>query len=117
MKFAHNFKEALRREGFPAYWVEYAVAYSQLKKCIKKVEGELRRVGPDSETRAHLVSFSPGLETQQVCRDSGDAPAAFKHNFAGTTRIYFVMIVKLTGAVRGTRSFSASTYLIYSIRG
>jgi|SRR2546421_11081561 hypothetical protein len=90
MKFAHNFKEALRREGFPAYWVESAIPYSQLKKSIKKVEGELRSVGLDSETLAHLVPLGPGLEVQQVCRGSGDAPAAFKYKFAGITRIHFV---------------------------
>ena len=41
MKFSHEFKEALLREGFPAYWVESAIPYGQLKKVIKKVKKEL----------------------------------------------------------------------------
>jgi hypothetical protein len=90
MKFVHNFKEALRREGFPSYWVESAIPYSQLKKCIKKVEGELRSIGLDSETLGHLVPFGPDPEVQQVCRDSGDMPAGFTYKFAGIARIHFV---------------------------
>ncbi len=89
MKFAHNFKDALRQESFPAHWAESAVPYSQLKKCIKKVEDELRSVGLDPETLGHLVPLSPGPEIRPVCRGSGDALVAFKYNFAGTTRIYF----------------------------
>jgi len=37
MKFAREFKETLEKEGFPARWVELAVPYGQLKKCLKKV--------------------------------------------------------------------------------
>jgi hypothetical protein len=97
MKFAHNFKETLQREGFPTYWVESAIPYSQLKKCIKKVEGELRSVGLDSETLAHLVPLSLGVEIQQVCRGSGDAPAAFKYKFVGMIKIHFVGDAKADG--------------------
>ena len=52
MKFAHEFKEALIQEGFPPHWVESAIPYGQLKKCIKKVERELRSIGLDSATLA-----------------------------------------------------------------
>jgi hypothetical protein len=41
MKFAHEFREALEREGFPARWVASAVPYGQLKKCLKKVRHTL----------------------------------------------------------------------------
>jgi hypothetical protein len=37
MKFAREFREALANEGFPAHWVQHAVPYGELKKCLKKV--------------------------------------------------------------------------------
>jgi E3 ubiquitin-protein ligase BAH len=37
MKFAREFREALASEGFPARWVQQAVPYGALKKCLKKV--------------------------------------------------------------------------------
>jgi E3 ubiquitin-protein ligase BAH len=40
MKFAREFREALANEGFPARWVQHAVPYGELKKCLKKVREE-----------------------------------------------------------------------------
>jgi len=79
MKFAHEFKEALQREGFPPHWVESAIPYGQLKKCIKKVEGELRSLGLDSQTLGLLIPPSP--EQHQGADDA--PPVAFKYRFAG----------------------------------
>jgi hypothetical protein len=42
MKFAREFREALANEGFPARWVQHAVPYGELKKCVKKVRTALR---------------------------------------------------------------------------
>ncbi|KAK8254416.1 SPX domain-containing protein [Phyllosticta capitalensis] len=50
MKFAHAFRERLQNDGYPAEWVDAAISYRQLKKCIKKVERELERLGLDVET-------------------------------------------------------------------
>lgn len=44
-RFAHEFQEALLREGFPSHWVESAVPYGLLKKVIKKVRRELEEIG------------------------------------------------------------------------
>ncbi|KAL5597061.1 hypothetical protein BROUX41_006272 [Berkeleyomyces rouxiae] len=59
MKFGHDFKQALEHEGFPQHWVEHAIPYSQLKKCLKKILNELRDLGLDSETIKQLVSPTP----------------------------------------------------------
>lgn len=83
MKFAHQLKEALRREGFPPHWVESAVPYGQLKKCIKKVEGELRGFGLDAETLRQLLPSLPASDIQKSRRASGDVPVAFQYHFAG----------------------------------
>jgi len=88
MKFAHELKEALRREGFPSHWVESAVPYGLLKKSIKKVEAELRSFGLDAETLRHLVpSSSSGSEIENARRGSGDAAVAFQYQFSGKADI------------------------------
>ncbi|KAM0427155.1 hypothetical protein ACHAPT_007582 [Fusarium lateritium] len=55
MKFAHDFKEILRTQDFPAHWVNNAIPYSQLKKCLKKVARELHELGLDPETLRELL--------------------------------------------------------------
>ncbi|KAF1920348.1 RING-14 protein-like protein [Ampelomyces quisqualis] len=55
MKFGQAFKQSLRNEGFPPEWVESAISYSQLKKCIRRLTDELRQVGLDPETLSRLL--------------------------------------------------------------
>lgn len=55
MKFGHVFKQSLRNEGFPPEWVDSAISYSQLKKCIKRLTDELRQVGLDPATLSKLL--------------------------------------------------------------
>jgi hypothetical protein len=87
MKFGHEFKKALWQEGFPAHWIESAVPYSQLKKCIKKVENELKSLGLDSETLRHLNLLNPDqdheiADVEQHVRQDSDA-VTFEYDFAG----------------------------------
>ncbi|KAI1804593.1 SPX domain-containing protein [Daldinia bambusicola] len=56
MKFAQEFRKALQREGFPEKWVNSAVPYGQLKKCLKKVTNELKELGLDKDTLAQLAA-------------------------------------------------------------
>lgn len=88
MKFAHQLKQALQQEGFPPHWVESAIPYGQLKKCIKKVEGELRGLGLDAETLRHLLSSDPTLKIQKSRRATGDATVAFQYQFAGEPSLH-----------------------------
>ena len=81
MKFAHEFNEALLKEGFPAQWVETAVPYGPLKKVIKKVKGELedilKEIGLDP---AELVS----AQTLHGDAQRGShGSVAFQYNFDG----------------------------------
>lgn len=50
MKFGAQFSDALRNEEFPSQWVNSAINYKKLKKCIKRVREELLKLGLDSET-------------------------------------------------------------------
>ncbi|KAF8866049.1 RING-14 protein [Acephala macrosclerotiorum] len=77
MKFAHKYKEALQKEGYPPEWIESALPYAQLKKCVKKVQSELRDLGLDPETLSHLVHESGDIAAR---RGSG---AAFQYEIDG----------------------------------
>ncbi|KAI0404040.1 SPX domain-containing protein [Xylaria palmicola] len=68
MKFAQEFRKALQQEAFPQRWVECAIPYGQLKKCLKKVTRELQEIGLDKETLARLAA-------DQQQHSSGDIPA------------------------------------------
>ncbi|KAI3392241.1 hypothetical protein diail_5961 [Diaporthe ilicicola] len=70
MKFAHQFKETLEREAFPDHWRAAAIPYSQLKKCLKKVQRELQGLGLDKETLQRLQS------AQTVSPDGVTVPMA-----------------------------------------
>lgn len=50
MKFGHEYSTALANEGFPQEWVDKAISYKHLKKCIKKVQRELEGLGLDEAT-------------------------------------------------------------------
>lgn len=55
MKFGHVFKEKLKSAGFPPDWVESAISYSQLKKCINRLTNELAELGLDPQTLKKLL--------------------------------------------------------------
>ena len=55
MKFGHVYQERLLKGGFPPEWIESAISYRKLKKCIHKVEGELASLGLDPNTLSSLL--------------------------------------------------------------
>ena len=56
-----------------------AIPYGQLKKCIKKVESELRSIGLDSATLAQLI---PETDEEWEAAHRGGG-VAFQYNFDG----------------------------------
>ena len=50
MKFGQGFQTALTEEAYPQDWVDSAISYKKLKKCIKKVQRELLSLGLDAKT-------------------------------------------------------------------
>jgi E3 ubiquitin-protein ligase BAH len=60
MKFSHTFDAALRNEEYPREWLDVALSYRQLKKCINKVRDELRGLGLDSVTVQRLWQHIDG---------------------------------------------------------
>lgn len=49
MKFGHEFAASLQKGEYPQEWVDSAVSYRRLKKCIKKVKKELDSFGLSEE--------------------------------------------------------------------
>lgn len=74
MKFAHEYEAALKQEGYPDSWVQSAISYRQLKKCIKKVQRELSSIGLDTETLGQLW---------QSLKTSNINGAPFQYRFEG----------------------------------
>ncbi|KAI0517682.1 RING-14 protein [Xylaria bambusicola] len=79
MKFAQEFRKALQREAFPRRWVDCAIPYGQLKKCLKKVTKELEEIGLDKETLTRLA-----VHQQQPSSGDSNAPVdpGFKYQLA-----------------------------------
>ncbi|OLN87635.1 putative RING finger protein C6B12.07c [Colletotrichum chlorophyti] len=77
MKFAHDFKETLRREDFPPHWIDLAIPYGQLKKVLKRVARELSDLGLDPTTLRQLLD------------PAADSPLAAKYrlNAAGNSKL------------------------------
>jgi E3 ubiquitin-protein ligase BAH len=97
MKFARQFQESLVNDGYPASWVQNAISYGQLKKCVKRVQKELASIGLDVETLRTLLTtveaqehknsiavhkdpLEPQRNTSVSSASSDDAP--FQYTFA-----------------------------------
>ncbi|KAI9787747.1 MAG: hypothetical protein M1839_000279 [Geoglossum umbratile] len=93
MKFGHEFQEALKRDDFPQHWVKSAIAYGQLKKCIKKVQGELSGLGLDAQTLKHFL--------QAVEDGSSSAQASFQYSFTGNENAFYPRLVFIVNAKDG----------------
>lgn len=64
--------EPRRRAGFPPHWVNQAIPYSQLKKCLKKVQRELQDLGLDPDTLRALLD------------PNNTSPVALQYKLKGT---------------------------------
>lgn len=69
MKFGQEYAAALAREEFPQHWLDSAIEYKQLKKCIKKVQRELESIGLDAPTIEKLAQW---LKTTDEQRGDGN---------------------------------------------
>ncbi|KAH8724538.1 RING-14 protein-like protein [Phaeosphaeriaceae sp. PMI808] len=74
MKFGHAFKQSLRNEGFPPDWVESAISYSQLKKCINRLREELEKVGLDPDKLSNLLRHVEEYNASTDLNDDQDRP-------------------------------------------
>ena len=78
MKFGHEYETVLASEGFPQEWVDSAIQYKHLKKCIKKIHQELESLGLDVKTLQHLSNIveQSNSPVDQFNREKGFYSAA-----------------------------------------
>ena len=87
MKFSHAFETALKEDEYPTHWVESAIRYRQLKKCIKQVQKELSDIGLETKTiRGLWKSFDA----------YGPTEAPLQYTFAGLTPESSSLVHRLT---------------------
>ncbi|ENI01473.1 hypothetical protein COCC4DRAFT_53206 [Bipolaris maydis ATCC 48331] len=84
MKFGHVFKQTLRDEGFPPDWVDSAISYSQLKKCIKRLTDELQQVGLDPATLSKLLKHVEDYNASTEHHDDQERPFEYILNPHGS---------------------------------
>lgn len=78
MKFGHFYSQHLLKNSFPAHWVDSAVSYKQLKKCIKRVVGELSSIGLDAQALGQLLR---SIEEERPRYDFQDGDKEGKEKF------------------------------------
>ncbi|RYO86689.1 hypothetical protein DL762_004612 [Monosporascus cannonballus] len=113
MKFAQEFRKSLQREGFPQRWVESAIPYGQLKKCIKKVTKELNELGLDRDVLAQLAS------SQKDSSDSSSSPSGdlgFRYNLDEDTTDSRHLRPRLTVFVHLSEGVAVDAYLTPATR-
>jgi E3 ubiquitin-protein ligase BAH len=74
MKFGQVFKQALRNEGFPSEWIDSAISYQQLKKCINRLTDELAQLGLDPLTLDKLLKHVEHFNASAGKPDQEDRP-------------------------------------------
>jgi E3 ubiquitin-protein ligase BAH len=74
MKFGRVFKQALRNEGFPSEWIDSAISYQQLKKCINRLTNELAQLGLDRETLEKLLKHVEHFNASAGNADDQERP-------------------------------------------
>ncbi|KAK2750918.1 hypothetical protein FQN55_001490 [Onygenales sp. PD_40] len=81
MKFAHDYIQTLSEEDYPSQWVQSAISYRQLKKCIKKVRKELLSLGLRPEILNLLWNQD---QVASTAGDEGPRSFGFRYSLDGS---------------------------------
>lgn len=68
MKFAKLLEQKLVEENIPEEWMEAAIQYKALKKCINKVVEELEQMGLEQNTLKFLIEKNDGQNVVEIDR-------------------------------------------------
>lgn len=86
MKFAQSYAEQLAKGGYPQHWIDSAISYKKLKKCIKSVQKELAAIGLTETTLKQLLAANEAANKklkQEEWREH-DQPPPFVYVLAKT---------------------------------
>lgn len=109
-------QQSLRNEGFPADWVDSAISYSQLKKCINRLTAELHQVGLDPDTLSKLLKHVEDYNASAHHHDDDEQERPFEYilnddaaaDAAGkSTKVFHPKLIfyvnEMTGEVHGAK--------------
>ena len=117
MKFAHVFEEALKEEDYPAHWVQSAISYRQLKKCIKKIRQELSSIGLDPDTLRQLWQSAEAPDARVA---TSTAVEPYQYTFAGQpihrSKATCSAVNLLSGSTGGVTTFQPKLLFVVDAR-
>lgn len=85
MKFAKQFQQHLKQDGYPDEWVEKAVSYKSLKKIITQVEKELASVGLDAATLRLILKSAEKSDSDDGATADQPEEQPFEYTLAKKT--------------------------------
>jgi hypothetical protein len=94
MKFGQDYQVALARGEYPKEWIDSAISYKKLKKCIKRVQKELLSLGLDKEALEALWQYDGSDATGGAGKEGG---RLMQYSINGSETINFTP--KLTIAI------------------
>ncbi|KAF2685863.1 hypothetical protein K458DRAFT_18577 [Lentithecium fluviatile CBS 122367] len=108
MKFGQVFKQALRNEGFPSEWIDSAISYQQLKKCINRLTDELAQLGLDPATLDKLLKHVEDYNASAAKGDDEDRPFEYiLSDDGGSTKTFHPKLLfyvdEATGALHSAK--------------
>jgi hypothetical protein len=86
MKFGQDFEATLARGDYPPDWVNSAISYKKLKKCIKRVQQELLSLGLDKDT---LDALWKRVESNDLAADHGTADLPLQYTVDDGEKVSF----------------------------
>jgi hypothetical protein len=84
MKFAREFKSALKSGDYPEEWCKAAIPYPTLKKCLNKIRAEFQDMGLDADTLRQLLAA-------QAVSERGDQIPLAKYKFDGESPFFYTL--------------------------
>ncbi|KAL1899197.1 hypothetical protein Sste5346_003119 [Sporothrix stenoceras] len=105
MKFAREFKAALKSGDFPEEWCKAAIPYPTLKKCLNKIRAEFQDMGLDADTLRQLLAA-------QAVSERGDQIPLAKYKFDvsdSAVQTHFTIFVDLEDGVVVDASLSPAS--------
>ncbi|OAX78497.1 hypothetical protein ACJ72_07193 [Emergomyces africanus] len=101
MKFAHDYTQILHAEDYPSQWVQSAISYRRLKKCIKKVRKELLSLGLRPEILNLLWHQSQVANAAGYGKGGDSRPFGFQYSLSKSPLTSF-WLPKLTFVIDPT---------------
>ncbi|KAK9465464.1 SPX domain-containing protein [Lipomyces arxii] len=102
MKFAKVFQQLLDEENIPKEWVNTAIQYKALKKCINKVVEELEELGLEKDTLQLLLAYEKAQRSHTYSSSIDKRRPKLIYSFEGSLHEFVPKITINLDSVKGT---------------